>query len=247
MDNLKLYCNCFLNKEPKFYQFDQTPVMCGSYGYSPDYKLEVEKKGFILDDTLNQISHLNEWFGELTGLYWVWKNTSDPFVGTNQYRHFWDANELALSKNVIYVPNSLDVSNAVRDSSIKSLSIYDQYAYCHGGIHWSLLHGLIKTSDIPLKAEMIDQLKNESMLIPYNMFIAERSVFNKLCEILFEILFRFYEVYHLILPAIRDQRGQARNLDFLAERVLHMIYSNINYYFDNVKITTLNVKSYLHD
>lgn len=247
MDKLKLYCNCFLNKEPKFYQFDQTPIMCGAHSYLPTYKSEIEKKGFILDDTLTHISHLNEWFGELTGLYWVWQNTTDPFVGTNQYRHFWDVNDLEHSKNVIYVPNPLNVSNAIRGGSTNTLSIYDQYAYCHGGIHWSLLHGLIKTANIPLKSEMIDQLKNESMLIPYNMFIADRPVFNKLCEILFEILFRFYELYYPFLPTIRDQRGQARNLDFLAERVLHMIYSNINYYFDDVKITILNVKSYSHD
>jgi hypothetical protein len=220
--------------------------MCGAEHYEETYKLEIANRGFILDDTGDNISHLNQWYGELTGLYWVWKNTNDLFVGTNQYRLFWNTLALEHRKDVIYVPNPLNVTSAVRNIKTTELSIYDQYSHCHGELHWNLLYGLVKTRQIPLKAEMIDELKTHSYLIPFNMFIADRAIFNKICEILFEILFRYYESYHIFLPILKDQQGQARNLDFLAERILHMIYSNIDYYINNVKVVTVSLTNYEH-
>lgn len=221
--------------------------MCGAISYDTDYRVKLIEKGYILDDQGYSISHLNNHFGELTGLYWVWKNTKSEFKGTNQYRHFWNIEEFIPEYNTLYVPSPINVTEALEVPNPFVTSIFNHYSLCHGSINWNLLYGLCKNSNIPLKVEMIDSLKTQNMIIPYNMFIAEESIFDKICSILFEILFEFYETYKEVIPVIEKKLNQNRLLDFLSERILHMIYCNIDCYVKNVKIVNINIKSFKHD
>jgi hypothetical protein len=71
------------------------------------------------------------------------------------------------------------------------------------------------------------------------MFFAHRPLFNKLCEILFEIIFELYEGSKYALPWIQPN-GQTRMLAFLAERMLNMIYLHKEYFLGNVQIQSIN-------
>jgi hypothetical protein len=244
--DFSIYCNCFKNKEPKLTQFDQKNIMCGAHAYDLEYKNDLVERGYILDDSKENISELNHWFGELTGTYWVWKNTNHDVVGTNQYRHFWNVNFLDIQENTIYVPKKILVSRAFEVYRGPNVSVYDHYGLCHGYQNWDMLKNLCENKNIPLKSYMIDQLKYDYEIIPFNMFITESKIFDSICSILFEILFKYYENYKDDFPEIEKYTGQNRIIDFLSERILHMIYSNIKYYLNDIKIVNLDIRTYEH-
>ena len=50
--------------------------------------------GYMGDDTGDSISNRNPLYGELTGMYWLWKNYTDTdYIGICHYRrYFFDEN-----------------------------------------------------------------------------------------------------------------------------------------------------------
>jgi hypothetical protein len=49
--------------------------------------------GLIGDDSHDNISHKNQYYSELTGLYWAWKNNKADIWGSCHYRRFFTAKE----------------------------------------------------------------------------------------------------------------------------------------------------------
>ena len=104
---LTLYCNCFQSNLNRYSQANQKNLLCGASDLDTATKNRLVLNNFYFDDTGNNISSMNRWLGDLTGLYWVWKNTKDEFVGTNQYRRYYDDTELS---NLIYDDKTLYAS-----------------------------------------------------------------------------------------------------------------------------------------
>lgn len=236
MKDLFLYCNCFAQNENLLEQFNQKNLMGAAYKLSKEYRNELSNKNFLFDDTLDNISNLNDWFGDLTGLYWVWKNTNHEYVGTNQYRRFWNNEEiLQLNEN----KNSLYISAPVSTYT----SIEEQFINFHGKIGIDIIKYVAELGKINMPYLNID-LKNINVISPCNMFFAHKNVFDKTCEILFEILFEIYSGIKYTIPFIVSSTNYTSNptrlLAFLSERILTMIYKNSNYYFDNVEIIPIS-------
>ena len=84
--NINLYCLSFkyynlVDKLPTFIK----PLGLGSENYPSEWL--IEKKG-------QNISHLNKYYGQFTGILWIWKNQlenikDDDWIGTCEYRKFW--------------------------------------------------------------------------------------------------------------------------------------------------------------
>ncbi len=60
------------------------PIMSGN-------SLIGEKTDFLGDDSGDNISSKNRYYSELTGIYWVWKNTRQNITGTCHYRRYFTA------------------------------------------------------------------------------------------------------------------------------------------------------------
>lgn len=60
------------------------PLMCGGASIEG-------LDGFLSDNVGDQISSKNSRYSELSGLYWVWKNTNHEVIGTCHYRRFYSA------------------------------------------------------------------------------------------------------------------------------------------------------------
>lgn len=249
MVDLSLYCNCHGEKLNKMTQFNQKNLLCGSFDIPNEKRTLLD--GFAFDDTGDNISHLNKYFGELTGLYWVWKNTDEEIIGTNQYRIFWNEDDLSqvkFNKNEMAIVKKIDVNDYTKNNT-KRLSTYEHFTYCHGDMGMILLRGMIGHRHCltpTLRTHMIDNLDWTSSLHPYNMFVAGRKIFNKTCEILFDIIMEFYDRFGFLLDEISYKYDQIRLIDFLSERILHMIYMNSTYFFKDVELKEVSVIEYQH-
>lgn len=69
------------------------PLHVGAYGK--------ESIGYQRDDEGENISNLNPYFCELTGLYWAWKNLKEDYIGLVHYRRLFEMNGKIVEKGQI--------------------------------------------------------------------------------------------------------------------------------------------------
>ncbi len=155
--------------------------------------------GFQRDDEGENISGLNPFFCELTGLYWGWKNVEADFLGLVHYRrHFslhphskdlWDAvlkqNEIEtdLKTVKIFVPQK-------RWYYIETL--YSHYAHTHDIEHLDQTRDIIARK-YPEYVQAFDQSVNRRWGYMFNIMIMRHDFLNEYCEWLFDILFELKE------------------------------------------------------
>lgn len=137
----------------------------------------------ITDDTGDNISTLNKQYCELTGLYWLWKNAIEDYIGLVHYRrHFllpddWLAR---LERNRIDAVLPVPLYAAP--------NIGGNYRERHDAADWDYMMEYLKKNDAEeyQKAAIFFET---NLYFPCNMFILKREVLDELCEWLFPILF----------------------------------------------------------
>lgn len=203
------------------------------------------KFGEIGDDTGHSISERNQFYCELTGLYWIWKNDlRSEYVGMVHYRRFLAAKELAVEFSGLSIASSADFTEFeagadiivpefqkfyVHNTAIP-LSVRQQYEGMHVAGDLYLAREVISKS-CPEYLSAYDFVLDGNSISPFNMFVGKKLVIDRYCEWLFGILFELENQ----IPSIFYDRYQSRAIGFLAERLFNVwLTSNRS----NVKIAT---------
>ena len=220
MNNLKIFCTSInyykiLDKMPGYIH----PIGLGVKNFPNHWLNEQDGKN---------ISELNKYYGELTGIYWIWKNIVNTMnrndkIGNCHYRKFWLNN--LLNKKQKFSTQSI-YSNLL-DKDIQNI-------YLHKNIqvqpivfkNKNLLYDFKEIHKSDILEEAIDFLDNHHQLgfrnhlnnnvfYPLNMFITNVEGFTKYCEVLFPWLEKCLEIclqrslcqnYNTRLPAFLGER-----------------------------------------
>lgn len=231
MTQLTNYVYCFGELLPKQVQplLNQQNIMLGARNLSSDFKTHLKNSGYILDDEQTNISHLNEHFGDLTGLYWVWKNSQAEWPGVSHYRRYYDEEKVMervpFDSNTIYILTPYEWS----------CSLMSQYIDCHGRYGIDKLLAYAQRADTQLTPDQVYGLDTMFALHPGNMFFCHKTLFDKICSVLFEIMFDIYDanMINYIHEVVQKEQNnyQKRIPAFLAERLLNLMYQHRHYFF----------------
>lgn len=169
--------------------------------------------GVITDDRGDNISTQNNQYCELTGLYWIWKNVMEDYIGLVHYRrHFllpddWLA-RVERNRIDVVLPVPLYVAP----------NIGDNYRERHDTTDWDYMMGCLRESEGEGYREAVDFFKT-NLYFPCNMFVMRREVLDELCRWLFPILFAVAEhVGH------KKDPYQNRYPGFFSERLISFFF-----------------------
>lgn len=196
--SLKIFCMTIqklkvIEKLPSYI----VPFGLGEFSYPKNWL--TEKKG-------DNIHKLNKFFGEASGMYWIWKNymykfKDDDWIGFCQHRRLW-LNDLFYKKqknnfSSLY-SNLLKQNNSIFHSSdsillqptiIKRQNLNEQFDTLYGK---SILDSCLNFIDEKDREDFKKFLKGNSISI-CNMFITKPKIFNLYCTDMFKWINQCYD------------------------------------------------------
>lgn len=172
--------------------------------------------GYLGDDTGDSISRWNNFYGELTGVYWVWKNEKEAdVVGICHYRRFFLNGQRKLMNRQEYeeILKNYDiiVSNEVRADN----NYLDYFGEAHNAKDL-LTVGEVMVEKYPEYAPYFQSAMEGNTYYYGNLMVTSRELFNSYAEWLFDILF---EVEKRIDVESYDLYNQ-RVFGFLSEQMV---------------------------
>lgn len=199
------------------------------------------KNNFLSDSIGESIAEKNQYYCELTALYWIWKNTiddSNDLVGLCHYRRFFYLHKAPFFLETKMIKNLTDIYEQIQTESLAN--IFSQYDIVlpvpHTEIctvqeqyytdHYKNDFDTVKKVLIELYPEYEDALTvvcSRKYMYCYNMFITNRVIFDNYMQWLFHVLFATEK----IIQVNKNDVYQRRVFGFLAERLLNVyVYHN---------------------
>ena len=242
MNKFNIYCLSL--KEFTFFKYlpsNIIPIVLGSNLGSGKY----------LNDVVgDNIRNYNKFFGELTGMYWVYKNelkkyTNDDWIGFCQHRRFFLDNIYEknhkiktnlFSKLLVKKNDQFEKNNTIMiKPTIHKQNIYDHFINNHSE---KLLTEFFNILDNNNSTQFKKYLENNEYSI-CNMFITKPYIFKNYCEIVFPLL---EKILSYCLKENLCVNGNVRLPVFLIERftsywfiknakVGYLSYAVLNKYF----------------
>ena len=194
--------------------------------YQPLHVGHVNAKdlGYPGDDVGENISHLNCYYSELTGHYWLWKNCQDvDYIGTCHYRRYLiNEQEKVLTK--------MEYENWLKDYDLvttKRVVLNNSYHYGFSANH--NIKALDCAGEVirdlyPEYHEAYLNMVHQNETYFGNMFVTSKALFDKYCEWLFTI---FAEVEKRIDLDTDEDAYHKRVLGFISEFLL-LVWVSVN-------------------
>lgn len=159
--------------------------------------------GYMGDNSGQNISNLNPYYSELTGLYWAWKNLDCDYLGLVHYRRYFTKKSQNFSDNIkiddvilsqIDIEYLLDNADVIvpkkRRYHIETL--YSHYAHTHDANHLDVTRTII-TELYPEDVSIFDEVLRQRSGYMFNMFIMSKELVDQYCQWLFPIIDELFE------------------------------------------------------
>ncbi len=155
---------------------------------------------YLNGSTKDNIHHLNKYFGELTGIYWVYKNIiqnydNEDLIGFCQNRRFFlnkcfdDNHNINSDLYSMLLANKTEIFDTsetimIKPTLHKNENIYDHFINNHGEKLINESFNLLDNNNSILFREYLK--KNHYSIC--NMFITKVKVFKRYCDFIFPFL-----------------------------------------------------------
>ena len=191
---------------------------------------------WCMDNTGDNISEKNLSYNELTGLYWIWKNTSEDVVGLCHYRRYF-VTHIGKMKNLLFGRKQGYIDREHVDKVLldKDMIVHNK-TYFKQGCKKQYLQTQKYPEDINILREVLinkypeyveayDEVMTGKKCHLLNMIITRRDTLNRYCEWLFDIL---NEIESILIS--KGEKSFERRLGMLGERMLDIwiVANNIN-------------------
>lgn len=230
-----IYCLCTVEKPNYLASDTQKNLILKASECSASEREIFGSRGFLFDDSGDNISSMNRYFGQLSGLYWAWKNATDQYLGTCTYRIYWKDRPI-IEPNDLIIPKASTVLVNMTGEPTEGYTIKEQYIFCHGDTMLKFLYGVLSTENHPITVKMMEEAMSAKAIHGYNIFIGRNDTFNRICKILFDVLFSILNSFGDFFSVLENKIQQIRFFDFLAERILHTIFVNANTLLPGINI-----------
>ena len=144
------------------------------------------------------ITQYNDRINELTGLYWMWKNTESQYIGLSHYRRFFYDEEKKDRLDINGIEDIfLDGTDIILTIPVElHWRIYDKSVYenISGSVGENLakqgrdvIRGLLQERQ-PEYADIFDSVLNGNRMYVCNMFVTRREILDRYCDWLFSFI-----------------------------------------------------------
>lgn len=182
--------------------------------------------GYPGDDTGDNISHLNPYYSELTGIYWIWKNCRDlDYVGTSHYRRYLLDREGKLFTAEKYLSSLQEYDIITTRRVVLNHSYHYGFAANHNIAVLDMVGEVLKEK-YPLYYETFMQCVNGPETYFGNLFVTSKEKFDAYAEWLFGI---FFEVQKRIDLDTDEDDYHKRVFGFISEFLL-LVWVKVNRY-----------------
>lgn len=194
---------------------------------------ELYGDNIIRDDVGITCYDLSNFYSELSGYYWIWKNYNiKDYIGFCHYRRFFDFMDDIPNMDEIF--KEYDIILPSKEHF--GCSIYNQYKQSHNIDDLNEIIEILQNKEIS-----VDILLSDNSMYCFNMFIMKRELFYEYCEFIFGICQEYLqrhniqnmedikkmmdenkEKYYKKFYPSNDFRYQCRIGGFLAERLMNI-------------------------